>query len=1047
MKEKTLLLCLLMVLSLFACGLSPVTAGELIEYDDVGGHWAAETISQCRVYQIMKGYPGNIFMPDRNLSRAEALVVIGRSLGWETQVNNVSTAGVRFPADLLPIYRGYVALAANKQLIGSKEIPGMKFNDPVSRIEMAVWLSRALNLTGNAAGINFSDLNLIPQSNRSMLAGVVEAGILKGLPGNYFAPSQPLTRAQMATILVRMIDKGKVKPAYGSQVTGKIKSVNLAQKKINVELPYSVYSYEFDSPYTVFRGGRKSNLHDIVVGENVRLSLNQSGRVGVLSYLEGSAPADRKTDQNPVVNTSSGGDKGHVVNKYWDYFTVRLEYGTVNEIRTAGVSFFKSGFTGSYGSLKRGDYVELIKSGSSVMAVRILDGARKVFGEAGQVNASFITIEDDDDKTVEFNLSRGVKVLDSDGDRADIDDVEEGDDVELTLDDNDYVKEIRVDRDSGDDLEGTVEDLKTSGTKKITIKDGDGDTHTYDLASNVKVREGGSSRSLSSVEDGMWVELTLDSDDDVVLIEIIGNSVTEGKVTDIWTSGSKRIEIEESDGDEETYHIDSGVTVREGGSIRDLDDIDEGMEVRLTLDDDRRVTRIEIMDESTVEGEVDYLTTSGTDRIRIKKTNGDLKTYDLDDGVIVREDGSLRDLDDVEEGMEVRLTLSGSGDVTRIDILDESYNSYDAEGKVTHLQATGSNRYIEIRESDGDERSYDLVSGVTVYDGGETRSLYSIFNGMSVKLTLNGSNDVTRIDIGEPSGNYYAEGEVTYIRRTGNKEIEIKDSDGDRDTYYLDNDVTVREDGSSRDLDDVEVGMDVKLTIDDGEVTRIDIYEETSTARGEVTYIKISGTEKIRIRDSDGDEDTYYLDDDVEVREDGSSRDLDDIEVGMEVKLTLDSNDDVIRIDITGQQAVKGEVDYVYTTGTERIRIIKSDGVKKTYYLDDDMDVRENGYSRDLDDVEEGMEVKLTLNNSNYVTRIEITGLLFVKGEVDYIQITGTEKIRIEDSDGELKTYYIDDDVVVREDGNSRDLDDIDEGMDVKLTLDDDDRVTRIDIL
>ncbi|MFZ5646342.1 MAG: S-layer homology domain-containing protein [Bacillota bacterium] len=824
MKEKMFLLRLLMVLALFTLSRAPAAAGEPVEFADVENHWAAETITQCRTYQFMYGYPGNLFMPDRNLTRAEALVVIGRSLGWDKQVDGVPTAGIRFPADLLVSFRGYVALAANKQLIGREAIPGLKFNEPVSRMEIAQWLARALNLTGSAPGLNFSDLYLIPGSSRGMLAGVVEAGIIKGLPGNLFAPSKPLTRAEMATILVRMIDGGKISPLYGRQVTGKIKSVEWVQQKINVELPYGINTYELDSTYIVFRQGRKSNLYDIVAGESVKLSINQSGRCVIIAYPDLPDSIERDTGGQSGGNTYSGGRRGYVANKYWDYFTVRYDHGTVEQIRTAGVSFFKSGFSSSYGSLRRGDYVDLEKSGSAVRAVRILDGARKVFGEVGQFTGSFITVEDDDSRLIDFNLSRSVRVLDSEGDRADMYDIEVGDDVELTLDDNDYVKEIRISRDSGDDTEGRVEDIRTSGTKKIIIKDVDGDTHTYYLANSF--------------------------------------------------------------------------TVREDGFSRDLGDVEEGMRVRLTLDDDRRVTRIDITeDESTVEGEVDYLTTSGTDRIRIEKRNGDLKTYDLDDDVTVREYGSRRNLDDVREGMEVRLTLNGSGYVTRIDILDESDTSSDAEGEVTHLQATGSNRYIEIKESDGDERAYDLADGVTVHDNGEVRSLYYIVSGMGVKLTLNSRGDVTRIDIGEISHTYYAEGEVTDIRRTGTKKIEIREKDGDEKTYYLDDYVTVREDGSWRDLDDVEVGMDVKLTLDDGEVTRIDIYG-TSTARGEVTYIRTTGTKKIKIRESDGDEETYYLDHDVEVRENGHSRDLDDIEDGMDVELTLDDDEKVTSIDI-----------------------------------------------------------------------------------------------------------------------------------------------------
>ncbi|MFZ5634785.1 MAG: S-layer homology domain-containing protein [Bacillota bacterium] len=1030
---------LLAVLAVFAfsCGLAAAEE-PVVEFYDVGNHWAGETIAQCKTYQLMSGYPGNLFMPDRNLSRAEALAVIGRSLGWDKQLGSVSTSGIKFQADLWSGFKGYVAVAAEKQLINRNAIPLINFNDPATRMEMALWLAQALNLTGNGNNLNFNDLKDIPVAYRSMLAGVVEAGIFKGMPGNLFAPSRSLTRAEMATILARLVDDGKLTPPTGRQVTGTLKNISWAQQKITVEQPYGANTYDLASPYMVFRQGRKSDPTDIMAGENVKISLNQSGKCVLIAYQDGSQASGEGTKSytgtvlsysdgllifKPDTGSSFGftlspaavitvsgasattgsvkagargtitvsggkvtrmdltggttaptssGDRGYVVNKYWDYFTVRLGYGWVEEIQAAGVSFTLNNFNSSYGALKRGTYVELIRSGSAVRTVNILDGDRKVFGEVEQVNSMSISIEDEDGKSFSYNIYRSARVLNSDGDHVDIDDLEAGDDVEITLDDNDQVREIKANVDSVNDLEGRVESISTSGSKRITIEDKDGDSHTYYLADSVTVREGSSTRSLGSVEEDMWVELTLDNNNDVTLIKIVGYSVVEGEVTDIRTSGTKRIDIEESDGDEETYYIDNDVTVKEGSAARTLDYIDEGMEVRLTLDVDSRVTRIEIIDESTVEGEVIDIITSGSDRIRIEKSNGDIETYYLDDDVTVKEDGSSRDLDDVEEGMEVRLTLDSSGDVTRIDILDESESSTtDVEGEVTHIQTTGNNRFIEIEESGGDEEIYDLADSVTVREGSETRSLNYIIDGMRVELTLNSSGDVTRIDINESSGTDYVEGEVTGIWTSGTDRIEVRESDGDEKIYYIDNYVTVEEDGRDRDLDDVEEGMYVRLTLDGNEVTHIEIYGE-ETIEGVVTYIRTTGTERIEIEKSNGDDEIYYLDDDVPVREDGDSRNLDDIKEGMEVRLILDRDDEVTLIEITGVSYVRGEVTYIRTTGTERIEIEDSDGDDEIYYIDDDVAVWEGGSRRDLDDVEDGMDVKLTLDSDERVTRIDI---------------------------------------------------------------------------
>lgn len=725
---------LLVVLALFAISCIPAAAQEPGEFADVGIHWAAENIAQCRAYQLMNGYPGNLFMPDQNLSRAEALVVIARSLGWDRQADGMSTGGIKFPEDLWSGFRGYVALAANRELIARNDIPRIRFNDPAPRIEMAVWLAKALNLTGNGASLNFSDLSEIPSAQRNILAGVVEAGILKGLPGNLFGPSKPLTRAEMAAILARLIDGGKITPPYGRHVTGILKMVSREQQKISIESPYGTNTYDLDGSYTVYRNGGKSYPNDLVVGENVKISLNQYGRCVIIAYGDSSSlgqktitytgtavslnngflifrpdtgstlgltvspsavitvsgvsvsPASVAAGSRGVITVTGGritridltgsnipspsGDRGYVVNKYIDYFTVRSGYGSVREIWTAGVFFTRNGAGSTYGALKRGSYVELVRTGSEVTAVNILDGDRRVFGEVEGYNRQSITIRDDD-------------------------------------------------------------------------------------------------------------------------------------------------------GDSNTYYLADGVTVREGISTRRLDDVKEGMGVRLTLDDGNRVTRVDILSKSSVEGRVTYIRYSGTPKIRIEKTSGTEATYYLAGSYTVRDGGRTRHLDDVLEGMKVRLTLNSSGDVTRIDVLD-SYSSSDAEGEVTHIQTTGSNKMIEIIDSSGTERTYILANSVSVWEGGSARSLNYIVVGMRVNLALNSSNDVFRIDIGGTSDLSAVEGEVTYIRTSGTKRIDIKKSNGNERGYYINDGVSVREGNHVRDLYYIRTGMDVELTIDANSwVTRI----------------------------------------------------------------------------------------------------------------------------------------------------------------------------------------------------------------------------------
>ncbi|MFZ5634786.1 MAG: S-layer homology domain-containing protein [Bacillota bacterium] len=932
------------------CGLA-AAEGPVAEFVDVGSHWAARDIMQCKIFNLMTGYPGKLFMPDRSLSRAEALVVISRSLGWNKQVSGISTAGISFPPDLWEYFRGYVALAANKQLISRNDIPVIEFNKPATRMEIALWLARALELTGKGGDLVFTDLGQVPAEYRDMLAGVVEAGIIKGRPGNLIAPSEPLTRAEMAAILARLIDGGRIIPASGSQVSGKITRIDRAQNTIAVESQSGAGSYGLGGSYLAYRGGRKSDLSSFTTGEEVKLTLDQAGQcVLITSYEKYSAVA--------------AGNRGYVVNRYCDFFTVRLDNGSVEEIGNANVSFFLNGVSTTYGSLKRGSSVELLRSGTAITQVRIMSGALKAFGRVEKVTDRSVTIVDEDGRAALYLIDRRAEVLDINGNDIEIGKIYAGMNVELTLDQDEIVQEIKVAEVSGNKLEGTVKDINTAGVNRIIVSDKIGKSFSYYLAEGVKVRQAGMARQLADVKRGMGVEITLDNEQRVTRIVIINLSAIEGKIADISTSGTDKIVITDNNGQSRTYYILEGVQVRAGSRTINLDDINNGIDVRLTLGDNNWVTGIEIADLSTVSGEVVDIKTSGTKRIVVRNDNGREETYYLKEGLAVREGGNTRPLDNVSKGMLVKLDLGGAGYATGIDII----GSYAAAGKVIDIQSSGTKK-ITIKDNSSRAKTFYLADGVTVREGCSARYLDDVKKDMDVRIALDQNSRAIRIEITRLTA---VEGEVTFIQTIGTEKIEIKKNDGQKWVYYLDNSTVVREGESTGGHGDIVKGMRVRLTLDGrGNVAGIDIIG-SHTVKGKVTLMQTSGTEKIGVRGISNQEEIYYLDHGVTVREGGITRKPDYIYEGMFVKLTLDDRGKVTRVDILGSYTIRGEVTFMQTSGTKKIGIRGSNGQERAYNIDDAAVIRKGGFSRNLNDIGTGMDVELMFNSDGQVTYIDI---------------------------------------------------------------------------
>ncbi|KJS17576.1 MAG: hypothetical protein VR69_04390 [Peptococcaceae bacterium BRH_c4b] len=670
MRAKSLIvLMLLFTMCVIVPGDESLAGEALVEFSDTAGHWAAGSITECRANGLMSGYPDNIFKPSQSLSRVEALVTVNRAMGWSSQVNTVSTSGINFPTDLWEYFRNHVALAANKQLMIKSDIPMMKFNDPAPRIEVALWLAKALDLKGNGAGLNFTDLNKIPATSRDMVAGVVEAGIITGLPGNLFEPSKSLTRAEMASILGRLLKDKKIASPEGKYHTGQLTSVDWVNKKISVQTTSGSGTYPLAGSYMVYKDGKRTTLDAIRAGECVGITLDGSGNCIFIAIQDGTVTTSEQTSTTGSVSVSYSGNRGYIVNKYWDNFSVRFSDGSVEEFYINGVKFIEKGYSITYGALQKGTYVEVVRSGSSISEVRILEGDRKVFGEVEKISSQSIGIIDEDNRDITYTLTGGVSIKDKDNRSADIEDIEAEMDVELTLNAKDEVTALKFNETTGD-LKGIVDYIRITGTKKITVEDKDGDSHTYYLANSVSVREDDRTRNLDYVDEGMNVELTLNSAKEVTRIEIKDLTVVEGEVTYISTSGTKRIKIEKSNNKEVTYYLADGVTVKDGGTSKSLSYIDTGLDVKLYLNDDDKVIRIEIIgSSSTVRGEVTSIRTSGTKRIWIKLSSGSEKNYYLSDDVKVTEGSATKNLSYIDKDMEVKLTLDDDDEVTRIDIL------------------------------------------------------------------------------------------------------------------------------------------------------------------------------------------------------------------------------------------------------------------------------------------------------------------------------------------------------------------------------------------
>jgi uncharacterized protein YjdB len=173
-----------------------------VNFPDISRHWAAPCIEKMTVIGLFKGYPDGSFKPDQKLTQAEALVLVMRI----AEDNDTIVDEDQDKISCLPAWvRADAGKAAYKGIINLN-----RFHSGVqaARAQTAVMIAKALGLEPvDASDMPFKDGILISKEDVGYILALYQEGILKGTPNGKFNPNSAITRAEMATILQRLLDK------------------------------------------------------------------------------------------------------------------------------------------------------------------------------------------------------------------------------------------------------------------------------------------------------------------------------------------------------------------------------------------------------------------------------------------------------------------------------------------------------------------------------------------------------------------------------------------------------------------------------------------------------------------------------------------------------------------------------------------------------------------------------------------------------------------------------------------------------------------------
>ncbi|WJY26465.1 S8 family peptidase [Sporosarcina trichiuri] len=167
-------------------------------YKDVSGlKWYAPQIAYLADKQMIYGFNDNTFRPDKKITRAEAVAIMGRAAGLNGEKRQTKFRDVS-PNSFAS---GYVQSALETGLLSGFPDGTFRPNQAVSRGEMALLLQKAFKLQADTSLKSpFKDMTPNVASYDAALA-LTQAGVTKGYPDGTFRPQETMTRATYSVFL------------------------------------------------------------------------------------------------------------------------------------------------------------------------------------------------------------------------------------------------------------------------------------------------------------------------------------------------------------------------------------------------------------------------------------------------------------------------------------------------------------------------------------------------------------------------------------------------------------------------------------------------------------------------------------------------------------------------------------------------------------------------------------------------------------------------------------------------------------------------------